>query len=106
VAKEDREGVEEMTLDKFTQTTYFEIWSPRYHDKKVLLNAKKIKDAKTQWLKIKFTKAPSMEGDWCISKQKAMTFPLDTNGTIQCRAIPLSALEPLEINQNDIRSVI
>jgi len=95
-----------MKLGKFEPLTFFSIREPRYHDKVVLLSAKKIKDAKTQWLKIKFTDAPSMEGDWCITQQKAKSFPLTTNGVIQCRAITLSALQPLEINHNDIRSVL
>ena len=94
-----------MKLLKYEPLTFFSIREPRYHDKVVLLSAKKIKDAKTQWLKIKFTDAPSMEGDWCITKQKAKSFPLTTNGVIQCRAIPLSALEPLEIIDKDERSL-
>lgn len=94
-----------MTLGKYEPLTVFEIWQPRYHDKKVLLKAKKIKDAKTTYLKIKFSKAPSMEGDWVISKQKAMGFPLETNGTIQCRAIPLNELQPLEITEKDMRAL-
>lgn len=95
-----------ITLNKYDQTTFFSIWQPRWHDKVVLLRADKIKKAKTQYLKIKFTKAPSMEGDWCISTVKAKTFPIETNGTIQCYAVKLSELQPLTINNNDIRSVI
>lgn len=105
MAKGNRKGVEEMKLPRLEPLTYFEIYSPRWHDKTVLLKASKIRDAKTKYLKIKFTKAPSMEGDWVISRQKAISFPLTTNGTIQCRAIPLKELEPLTLI-NDIREII
>ena len=94
-----------MKLPKYEQMAYFDVWSPRWHDKTVLLHAKRLKDAKTKWIKITFSKTPSMEGDWVISKQKALSFPLGTNGTTQVRVIPLSELEPL-ILTNDIREVI
>ncbi len=95
----------ELTLGKYEPLTLFEVWQPRYHDKTVLLKAEKVKNAKTQYLKIKFTKAPTMEGDWVISKQKAKSFPKSTNGTIQCYVIPLSELKILNINERDIRGV-
>lgn len=98
-------GRKKMQLPKYTQFAVFEIFQPRWHDKTVLIHANRLKNAKTTWIKIKFTKAPSMEGDWVISKKKALSFPLGTNGTTQMRVIPLKELEPLELT-NDIRSVI
>lgn len=92
-------------LGKYEPLTVFEIYAPRWHDKTVLLKAEKVKNAKTTWLKIKFTKAPSMEGDWVISRAKALTFPLTTNGTAQMRAVPLNQLSVLEIDEKDIRGV-
>lgn len=94
-----------MKLPKHEPLAVFEIFQPRWHDKTVLVHAQRLKNAKTKWIKIKFTKAPTMEGDWVISKQKALSFPLGTNGTTQMRIIPLNALEPLELI-NDIREVI
>lgn len=94
-----------MKLPKYTQFSVFDIYAPRWHDKTVLVHAQRLKNAKTQWIKIKFTKSPTMEGDWVISKQKALSFPLGTNGTTQMRIIPLKELEPLELI-NDIREVI
>lgn len=94
-----------MKLGRLEPFTYFEIFQPRWHDKVVLLKASKVKDAKTTYLKIKFTKAPSMEGDWVISKAKALTFPLTTNGTAQMRAVPLNELSVLEIDEKDIRGL-
>lgn len=95
-----------MTLGKHEPLTWFDIYEPRWHDKKVLLKASKVKEAKTTWLKVTFSKAPTMEGSWVISKAKALTYPLETNGTIQCRAIPLEDLHVLEINDKDMRGLI
>lgn len=94
-----------MTLGKYEQMTYFDVWSPRYHDKVVLLKAKKIKEAKTTWLKVKFSKAPSLSQEYVISRAKALTFPKDSNGTADMIAVPLNELNVLEIDEKDIRGL-
>lgn len=93
-------------LGRFEQFTFFDIWSPRYHDKVVLLKRKKVKEAKTTWLKIKFSKAPSLTEEYVISRTKALTFPKDSNGTADMLAVPLNELNILEINNNDVRGVM
>lgn len=93
-------------LGKFEPMTYLEVFEPRYHDKTALLNGPKVKRATTQWVRVKFTKAKSMEGDWVVSRSKVMKYPLQSNGTIQCYAVPLSELNILEIDEKDIRGIM
>lgn len=90
-----------MKLGRLEPLTYFQIWQPRYHDKRVLLSAQKVKSAKTKFAKIHFTKAPSMAGDWVISIKKIKAFPIQTNSSIQCYAVPLSELQPLELTNDE-----
>lgn len=92
-----------MKIDKFTPLNYFEIWQPRWHDKVVLLKAQKVGTHN----KIIFTKAPSM-GDqpYYVSGGTVKKYPKETNGAIDCYAVPIQELELLEINQRDLREVI
>lgn len=91
-------------LGRFEPFTFFDVWQPRWHDKVVLLKAKKVKEG-NQWLKIKFSKAPSLEEEYVISKAKALTFPKDSNGTADMIAVPLNELSVLEIDEKDIRGL-
>lgn len=95
-----------MTLGRFDQLAVFDIWQPRWHDKTVLLACHKVDNAKTIHLKIKFTKAKSMAGDWYVNKKVVQKCKKETNGTIMTYVVPLDKLQPLEINERDIRSVI
>ena len=91
-----------MILDRLTPCNYFEIWTPRWHDRKVLLAAHKVGTHN----KIKFTKAKSLgEEPYYISGAKVKKCKKETNGTIMCYAVPLDDLEPLEINVRDMREV-
>lgn len=68
-----------------------EIWQPRYHDRVVLVDVKKVREG-TNYLR--FTKAPSMgKGlytfDGTVVRREC---ELDTNGKIPCFAIPLYML--------------
>lgn len=94
-----------MIVSKYEPLTKLEIWQPRYHDKKVLLACGKVDNAKTKYLKIVFTKAPTMEGDWIIDKTRVKRFKRETNGVIQVYAVPLSELLPLEVNKRDWREL-
>lgn len=92
-----------MKLDKYTQCSYFEIWSRRYHDNKVLLAAHKISDHN----KIVFTKDKEMGTEpYYINGKKARQFRKENNGKIICVAVPIAELEPLFIENKDIRSLI
>jgi hypothetical protein len=88
-----------MQLDKFDQLVVFRIWQPRYHDKVVLLKKSLVDKAKTEHLKIVFTKAPSMAGDWYISRSVAKKCPVESNGVTQVYAVKLDKLTPLEVTK-------
>jgi len=98
--------ITKVKLAKFEPLTYFEIWQPRWHDKTVLLKAIKVKNATTKYIKIKFTKTPSMPDAYVISKAKVMSYPKETNGMIPCYVVPIKDLGLLEIDEKDIRGLI
>ena len=83
--------------------TYFDIWQPKWHTesggREAWLKVDKVKHAKTHYLKVVFTKtkAEDYQGEWVISKAKAMTYPRGTNGAIPIYRVPFEDLEPLEI---------
>lgn len=91
-----------MILDRFEPLAVFDIWSPRYHDKTVLLSMGKVKATKCKYIKVKFTKANSMEGDWVVPTATVKKCRVESNGTIQCYVVPLDKLEVLEINQRSV----
>lgn len=91
-----------MQLDKFTPLTTFLIFAPRWHDKTVLLSASKVNSAMTKYLKVVFTKAPTMNGDWVVDKTDVKRLKKETNGTIQCYVVPLKLLIPLTINERSL----
>lgn len=70
------------------QTIY--IWEPRWRDSVCLVDKRKIRDHN----RIVFTKAKSLRGkEFYISGAKAKKFKTESNGTIACRAIPMSELK-------------
>jgi hypothetical protein len=72
---------------------YIEIWAPRYKDRVVLLAAHKIGDRN----KVVFTKAKHMGTDpYFISGAEVKKYKKETNGRIECYAVPLDKFEPLE----------
>lgn len=98
-----------MILSKLDPVIELSIWNPRWHKergkKHVLLACYKVDNAQTDHLKIVFTKSEAMKGDWYISRKKARRYKKESNGTIMCYAVPLDALEPLEINEKDWRLI-
>ena len=62
------------------------IWSPRYHDRTVLIAKYKVGERN----EIKFTKARSLSGKtYSLSGDTIKKYPVETNGTIPCYAVPL-----------------
>jgi hypothetical protein len=91
-----------MVLDKFTPVNAFVIFEPRYRDKVVLLNKRRVGAHN----KITFTKAPSMGTQpYYANGSMVKKCKLDTNGTIPCYAVPLDKLEPLEINRRSVHEL-
>lgn len=74
-----------------TRATWIEIWEPRYHDRTVLVATHKINERN----KIRILKG-AYKGDYFISGIAAKSYPIQSNGRINCYAIPLSQLEVLQ----------
>lgn len=72
-----------------------EIWSPRYHDRKVLIAKYKVVSGRND---IRFTKAKSLKDKmFSIEGSEIIKYPLETNGTIQCYAVDLDKLLEKEL---------
>lgn len=92
-------------LPKFTPMSYFEILSPRWHDRKVLLKASKVSTHN----KIVFTgKDGKSMGDlpYYVSGATVKKYPKESNGTIMCYAVDLDELEILELDKKDWRALV
>lgn len=95
-----------MKLDKYDQVATLEVWEPRWHKergkKHVLLACYKVDGAKTDHLKIVFTKSKAMQGDWYLSRKAARRYKKESNSAILCYAVPLDRLQPLEVSKRSI----
>lgn len=84
-------------LDKRTQFRYFEIWEPRYSTKDVLLAVRKVGAHN----KIVFTKSKSMGTEpYYVSGTTIKECKKAWNGSIDCYAVSLDKLQPLELTEN------
>jgi len=81
-----------MQLSKGISCQMFSIWQPRWKDRKVLLARHKVGTHN----KVIFTKAPTLPGEYYVSGRDVHQCDIETNGKIDCYAVPLSLLEPLE----------
>lgn len=82
-----------MILNRLFPCQKIEIWQPRYKDNKVLLAKYKVGTHNS----VTFTKAKHLMGqEFYISGEKVKTFPIDNNGKIECYAVDMNELEPLE----------
>ena len=81
-----------MILKKDTPANKFEIRNPRWKDRTVLLAKYKV----GMHNEVIFTHAKSMPGSYYISGSEAKNYPINSNGKIDCYAIPMNALERLE----------
>lgn len=67
-----------------------EIWQPRWHDRKVLIAKYKVCSGINE---IVFTKAKSLKGKvFRVNGMDIAKCPVETNGTIDCYAVPLSTI--------------
>lgn len=89
-----------MTINKPHLCTRLPIWAPRYssvytdtEERVALLAQYKVAQASPVII-IEFTKAKHLAGQrFCITREVAMRYPLDSNGKIPCYAVPMSAFE-------------
>lgn len=92
-----------MIIHKPHMVTRLNIWTPRYSDahtdtdeQVALLAQYKVLHASPVFI-VEFTKAKHLAGQrFAINREKAMTYPLDSNGKIPCYAVPMSAFEHWE----------
>lgn len=92
-----------MKLGRLTPLNSFSIWSRRYHDNKVLLAAHRIGTHN----KVVFTKDKGMGASpYYISGTDAKKCHKESNGSITCYSVPIEKLEPLEIDNKDLREVM
>lgn len=91
---------ESVKLCKHRGATCLEIWHPRYHDNRVLIACRKVRDHNI----IKFTKAPSVPGLWYISGKNARKYRKASNGSILCFEVPLEELKPFNWEEHCIHS--
>lgn len=91
-----------VVVDKYTPLNLISIWSPRYHDNKVLINPRKVGDHN----KIVFTKAPSLPLEYYMSGKMIRSFKKESNGSIMCFCVPVEELKVLKINEKDWRALV
>lgn len=95
-----------MIVTEEYRNTVLDIWAPKYSaqygqygggsEPVVLLSKRKV-DHSSSLIIIKFTKAKHLMGQrYCIFKSKAQSYPVDSNGKIECYAVPMSALDTWE----------
>ena len=83
---------EPFIVSKYVQMNFIPIWSPRYHDKRVLINPAKVGEHN----KVVFTKTKSLPGSYYLSGKTIRKYPKESNGTIPCFVVPVSELRPLQ----------
>lgn len=81
-----------MKLGKYTPANKITIWSPRWHDRAILIAKHKVGTHN----EVTFTKAPTYPDKYYLSGETIRRCPLDTNGKLPCFAVPISELEVLE----------
>ena len=70
-----------------------EICAPRWRDRVALIAKYKVTPGVN---KIQFTKAGSYNGIYSVDGEVIRKSPIDTNGRIDCYAVPLDELERVE----------
>ena len=92
-----------MLLTDKTIYTTIDLWYPRYNDKYTATGERcflpavyKVKGG-ANIIVIKFSKAKHMAGlRFCMKRSDIMTYPIETNGTIDVYAVPESKWEEVE----------
>ena len=69
-----------------------EIWAPRWRDRVALIATYRISPGRNY---IRFTKAGIYNGVYSVDYGTVKKCPLETNGRIDCYAVPISKLEKI-----------
>lgn len=69
-----------------------EIWQPRWHDRVVLIAKHKVASRNV----VVFTKTKALKGRYYVSGEDITACPLESNGKIECYAVPLDKLTLLD----------
>lgn len=83
-----------MIIAKDTPLQNIQIFSPRWHDRKVLIA--KFRVGFHNRIVFDEKKSPTLKGKWYMSGEKIKSYPLESNGKIPCFAVPVEDLQPLE----------
>ena len=93
-----------LNIEPHIELTTIPVWEPRYHDNKVLVATKKVRAHN----KIIFTyearknkKGPLSGKEFYISSERIKKYPKESNGVLQCYAVPLEDL--MEMKQEKAR---
>lgn len=93
-------SLEVKVLDPLDQVAVIEVWEPRWDVensvRNVYLACYKIDRMKVEHVKVVFTKAKDLAGDWYVSRKYVRRRPKVSNGVIECYEVPLSKLQPIE----------
>lgn len=90
-----------ITLDKFTPMSTFDIWEPRWRDRRVLLAKRRIKDHnKVIISQEKADGTRYFPEPLYISGKDAKKYKVESNGVIDVYSIPLEAFSLLIINEH------
>ena len=81
-----------MLISRTKPINKIEIWTPRYRDRVILIATYKVKQDNV----IVFTKAKHLPDEYYLSGETIKRYPVETNGTISCYAVPMSELEVVE----------
>lgn len=81
-----------MTLCKHIPMRTLEVWQPRWHDRRALIACYKVAEHN----KVIFPKAPTLPGVYYLSGKTIRKYKKESNGTIDCYAVPIDELTPLE----------
>ena len=65
-----------------------QIWTPRWHDRKVLIAKYKVETTND----IEFTKGTLKGKKYTVSGKDIVKHPLESNGTLSCYAVPLNEI--------------
>lgn len=91
-----------LNIEPHIDLTTIPIWQPRHHDNKVLIATKKVRAHN----KIIFTyqdkkskQGPLSGKEFYISSERIKKYPKESNGVLQCYAVPLEDLKEMKVRK-------